>query len=235
MLQKQCAHLFYEASALKEQPLVSNEQTLEIVLHDLHILQSLVPRPDFPRSKLSWKSIVRLILLCTPVTAIVANFVVPPKVLVSLLGATLLTWRAPWAAFIRRRLWSSAWVRWSFYHAWSWLSATPLPYSDLGAVSAQSQETQTATTEKGEKGPQLRFLFTVHENQRWSEVSFRMTKILMQRSGGWVSISPLHFCPMNDRPGLVAPSTLSNLLLLSLFLSLLPWCLPRLHQAMRPR
>ncbi|KAH8828522.1 Peroxin/Dysferlin domain-containing protein, partial [Flagelloscypha sp. PMI_526] len=139
---------------------ILSSSTAETILLDLHVLQSLLPQP-IQLPQLSTRSLIRLVALCTPFTVVLTNFIVPPRAPLSF------TWRAPWATFIRRRLWASAWLRWTSYHIWSRLTETPLPYADLKAKAEATKQATASTSKTKTGGSQLRFLFTVYENQRW--------------------------------------------------------------------
>src|SRR5260221_8680424 len=77
-----------------------------------------------------------------------------------------LTYRAPFACLLcaTLRVWCSAFVRWAIYRSWAELTRLPIP-SQIPAPTATAtfttQSTNTMVT------AQLRFAFTVYENQRW--------------------------------------------------------------------
>lgn len=94
------------------------------------------------------------------------------RILVAIAGTIFLTFRAPWQVSARRLLWSSAYLRWTFYRVFALLTGTT--YNTAPTLKELSQATTTASvTDVKEAEPEIvratpaRFLFTVHENQRW--------------------------------------------------------------------
>lgn len=97
---------------------------------------------------------------------IVLTYFIRLRVLVGLAGSVVLTHRAPWAAHLRAALWRSAHLRWALYRLWALLSGQPLP-STLPETPPTASIAAAGTQEAEPPAPELRFLFTVHENQRW--------------------------------------------------------------------
>lgn len=139
-----------------EHPLT--EVSLQSAVSDLNAVQSLLPTlPSLPATPLP--NLLRASAIIY-VPYILLTYLVPLRILLGLSGTLLLTYRATWATYIRRTLWRSAWVRWSTYRIWSYLSGLPFPDTLPPApIHAESIP--------GEPVARLRFLFTIYENQRW--------------------------------------------------------------------
>ncbi|OCH91796.1 hypothetical protein OBBRIDRAFT_704697, partial [Obba rivulosa] len=146
-------------------PLVT-EDTLQRAISDLSTIHSLLPAshqlaPLSSLSSISLKTLLRIsVILYIPY--LILTYLVRLRVLVALTGTVLLTWRARWAALLRRALWRSAFVRWTLYRGWSLLSGEPLPPPSLSPLS-----TASVSADPSSPTATLRFLFTIYENQRW--------------------------------------------------------------------
>ncbi|KAF9529292.1 integral peroxisomal membrane peroxin-domain-containing protein [Crepidotus variabilis] len=135
---------------------ILTEQTLQNVVTDLTIIQSSLPT-TIPLPTLEAATCLRIaFVVYLPYTLL--TFFVSFRVICALVGTVLLTWRAPWAIVLRATVWRSAWVRWSIYKLWAAIAGQPLPPPTLSP-----QPTLSST----EAVQSLRFLFTIHENQRW--------------------------------------------------------------------
>lgn len=165
-----CLPIVFVASALyrrsrkldKKQQVIT-EKVLAQTVSDLSVIPTLLPAiPPFPTVPLRAIAILYvpyLFLTCF----------IPLRLIFAIGGSVILSWRAPFAIILRRILWRSAFVRWSIYTAWAYISGTPLPQK---SISPQTQTFQavTETKDNDETPPQsssLRFLFTICENQRW--------------------------------------------------------------------
>jgi hypothetical protein len=159
------------------------EKTLHAAIADLTTINSLLPPAStsqapitsrsesdsvaFP-SPLSWKQLLRLAASLT-LPYLILTYFVRLRILLGIAGTAILTYRAPWAASLRRAFWASAHVRWGLYRLWSLLTGQPLPPAITpDSVRAASAASLTAASEPVAATPEpLRFIFTVHENQRW--------------------------------------------------------------------
>ena len=79
------------------------------------------------------------------------------RLLLALIGSLFIVRRAPWASVLVSVLWRSAFVRAALHAAHAFLTGQPLP----------RPLSFTTTTSDSSSGHTLRFLITVHENQRW--------------------------------------------------------------------
>ncbi|KAI0305628.1 integral peroxisomal membrane peroxin-domain-containing protein [Multifurca ochricompacta] len=144
------------------------EMSIQAATRDLAAL--LVLLPPFPAIPPSLSSSVfpttALFRACAiaSIPYLVLTYLVPVRVLVGLLGTIILTYRAPFAHLLRAALWRSSFFRWALYRSWAELSGMATPasissqYTNAAAVAQSAKTTITA---------QLRFSFTVYENQRW--------------------------------------------------------------------
>ena len=141
---------------------------IHLIISDLTKIQELVP----PRRQVALPPLSVLLrvtaVLYIPYSILV--FLVRLRVIIAVTGTVILTWRAPWAMTARESLWGSTWFRWSVYYLWSFISGQPLP-----PISQPYPTTAKSTTKINSKpnGTEIspvepvRFLFTIHENQRW--------------------------------------------------------------------
>ena len=100
------------------------------------------------------------------------TYFVPLRIIIALSGTVLLTWRARWAFVIRRSLSRSALLRRLLYRTWTLLSGQPLPQIVPFQIQAEEHELSLKASKKGSaaklpSATEIRFLFTVYENQRW--------------------------------------------------------------------
>ncbi|EAU91362.1 hypothetical protein CC1G_07397 [Coprinopsis cinerea okayama7 len=166
------------AQPTSKQPVVT-ETLLQNTISDLTTLPILLPDISSPAllvSSLSLSTLARAAaVLYIPYLAL--TYYVPLYLIFAIAGTVVLTWRAPFAMVLRKIVWRSAYVRWTVWTAWSYVSGVPLPPK---AISPQTQRLASTTVQpdgdssKGEEGKtpnttttSLRFLFTVYENQRW--------------------------------------------------------------------
>lgn len=159
--------------------LLITEDSLQQTIADLLTIHALLPRlPPTPKTVLPVLLRVSAILY---VPYLLLTHLVQLRVLLAIVGSVFLTWRARWAAIIRRALWRSAYIRWGSYRLWALLSGQPLPpptlspqaqLTPLSASSSISKSDDPAspiTKQEPQQPPvnTFRFLFTVYENQRW--------------------------------------------------------------------
>lgn len=139
------------------------EDSLQRTIADLIAIHASLPTfPSFPDNSSTSLPILLRVSAILYVPYLVLTYLVRLRILIAIAGTIALTWRARWAALIRRGFWRSAWIRWGSYYLWSRFSGLPLPSRKL---SPQTILAQTATQKSTSQ--QIRFLFTVYENQRW--------------------------------------------------------------------
>jgi hypothetical protein len=167
------------------QPL-STDKSLQNIITDITIIQSLLPR--FPRSpSISLPKLLRVVAICY-LPYLILTFFVSLQVIFAIAGTLILSWRAPWAIVIRTTVWHSAWFRWSIYKLWSRISGDRLPPP---TISPQSLSDSLAPVQS------LRFLFSIYENQRWW-VGLDWTAVLLPAERpSWCSASHLPLSPPN--------------------------------------
>lgn len=152
---------------MPQQPPVTGNH-IHLIISDLTRIQELAPThrnvtlPPLP-------VLLRVTAaLYVPYSVIV--YFVRLRVIIAVTGTIFLTWKAPWAVAAREGLWASAWVRWSLYHLWSFISGQPLPPpSQSYPVTVKSNAKADSKTDAATVAPvePVRFLFTIYENQRW--------------------------------------------------------------------
>jgi len=136
------------------------EASLQNTISELSLIQELIP--SLQSQPFSWSSPPLHVL--TRVTAsiyipyLIITYGVPLRILLAISGTFALSWRAPWLVIIRRTLWRSAYVRWSYYSLWARVSGEP-----MADVRISNQPTLSTP----EPVNSLRFLFEIYENQRW--------------------------------------------------------------------
>lgn len=145
-----------------------NEVSVQAAVGDIGALLVLLPTfPNLPSflssSELPSSALFRACAVAF-IPYVILTSLVPVRVLVGLFGTIILTYRAPFARLLRAALWRSAFVRWAVYRSWAKLTGLPIPSqipapTATGAVAAQSANMRVTA--------QLRFAFTVYENQRW--------------------------------------------------------------------
>ncbi|KAI0633737.1 integral peroxisomal membrane peroxin-domain-containing protein [Trametes polyzona] len=154
-------------------PLVT-EDTLQRAITDLTTIHALLPSLSSVSSAATVPPFVALlrVFFVLYIPYLFLTYVVRLRILLAICGTIFFTWRARWAAVIRRGLWRSAHVRWATYRAWSALSGQPLPPITLSPQSQTDAELATLTSTStastpASPGTSIRFLFTIYENQRW--------------------------------------------------------------------
>ncbi|KZT04622.1 uncharacterized protein LAESUDRAFT_727795 [Laetiporus sulphureus 93-53] len=152
---------------------VMTEENLQQAISDLTIIHSLLPAiltpPQVPSQSLPALVLLRIFgLLYVPY--LVLTRLVRLRVLLAVLGTIVLTWRARWAALVRRALWRSAYIRWAIYRLWAYLCGQPFApqaVSSSSPTNATVSATATPTSDSHQPAEIVRFLFTIYENQRW--------------------------------------------------------------------
>lgn len=172
-------------------PLVT-EDTLQRAIADLTTIHTLLPPlPAFIEPSAIPPPVVLLrsiSVLYIPYLAL--THLVRLRIILALAGTVLFTWKARWAAVLRRALWRSAHVRWALYHAWSRLSGLPLPPVTYSPQS-QSEAQLASVTASAQALPatSIRFLFTIYENQRWWMGLDWTAALLPGERPSWCSVS----------------------------------------------
>ncbi|RXW23359.1 hypothetical protein EST38_g2486 [Candolleomyces aberdarensis] len=156
------AYIFYRSRVptKKQNTRLVTEQILANTVSDLSVITALLPAaPQLPAVPL--RALAALYIPYLLITSFI-----PLRVLLAVTGTVIFTWRAPFAVILRTALWRSAFLRWSVYTAWAHISGRPLPPKSVPPQptisTSDSGSSETATTTES-----LRFLFTIHENQRW--------------------------------------------------------------------
>lgn len=144
------------------------EASIQAAVRDLSALLVLLPPfPTLPASlspsELPSAALFRACAIIS-IPYLILTCLISVRVLVGLFGTIVLTYRAPFAYLLRAALWRSAFVRWATYRSWAALTGQPMPYPisapPASAATAARSASMTVTA-------QLRFAFTVYENQRW--------------------------------------------------------------------
>ncbi|KAI0325481.1 hypothetical protein GY45DRAFT_1330224 [Cubamyces sp. BRFM 1775] len=161
----------------QQSPQIATEDTIQRAIADLTTIHALLP--TLP-SLASAAAVPPLLLLARAfavlyIPYLLVTYLIRLRILLAIVGTILFTWRARWAAVIRRGLWRSAHLRWATYRAWSVLSGQPLPpialspqsQSDASLATLTSNAASSDTTPPPSPGASIRFLFTIYENQRW--------------------------------------------------------------------
>ncbi|KAH6914115.1 integral peroxisomal membrane peroxin-domain-containing protein [Coprinopsis sp. MPI-PUGE-AT-0042] len=190
-------------------PPVVTETLLQNTISDLTTLPLLLPSipSTAPLSSLSIQELARaLVVLYIPY--LVLTYFIPLHVIFAISGTVLLTWKAPFAIVLRRTVWRSAFVRWTIWSAWSYVSGRPLPTQ---TISPQTQtllsKTEKTAEDKGKaETNSLRFLFTVYENQRWWMGLDWTAALLPGERPSWCSASQAPLSPPGAF-GLPEPAT----------------------------
>ncbi|ETW80460.1 hypothetical protein HETIRDRAFT_33336 [Heterobasidion irregulare TC 32-1] len=137
-------------------PLLS-EANLQLTISDFSTIFTLLPVvPNLPST--SSVILLRVCAFSYPPYLILTYFV-RLRIILGVVGTVLLSWRAPWMCLLRANLWQSAWIRWSLYRVWSYISGLPLPARPLVLEIASQSSGSPVNT--------VRFLFTLYENHRW--------------------------------------------------------------------
>lgn len=165
---------------------IITEQALQSVIADLTTTQSLLP--TFPVFSVTNPHLIYRVSAILYIPYLLLTHYVSLCVLVACAGTIILTWRAPWAIVFRATVWRSAWIRWSVYHLWSWLS---------GQVIVPPVASFHPTSTTAEPGNSLRFLFSVLENQRWWVGLDWTAALLPGERPSWCTLSQHPVSPPN--------------------------------------
>lgn len=123
---------------------------------DLSTISALVPVAPFSHLRPLPSSTMLRVTAWLYIPYLVLTYTVPLRIIIGIFGTLVLSWRAPWAVYLRTTVWGSAYFRWAIYRLWAKLSGQPLPSPTISTFSLPSQPVNT-----------VRFLFTIYENQRW--------------------------------------------------------------------
>ncbi|KAH9894896.1 integral peroxisomal membrane peroxin-domain-containing protein [Cubamyces lactineus] len=158
----------------QQSPQIATEETIQRAIADLTTIHALLP--TLP-TLASAATVPPLLVLARAfavlyIPYLLVTYLIRLRILLAIVGTVLFTWRARWAAVIRRGLWRSAHLRWATYRAWSVLSGQPLPPITISPQSQSDASLATLTsssdtTPPPSPGASIRFLFTIYENQRW--------------------------------------------------------------------
>ena len=164
------------------------EQSLQTAISDLAAIRSLIPSaPTLPSTPIF--TLFRVSAVLFP-PYLFLTYLVPMRVLLGISGTILLTWRARWAQTMRILIWRSAYIRWSLYSLWSYISGEPLP-ERIVAVQSESQSNLTTPISS------IRFLITIYENQRWWMGLDWTTALLPAERPSWCSVQLTSLPPPN--------------------------------------
>jgi hypothetical protein len=163
------------------------ETTLQTVVTDLTIIQSSLPN-SIPAPALEISKTFRAAVILS-IPYLLFSFFVSFRVVIAIAGTILLTWRAPWAVVIRATVWRSAWFRWTMYKTWAFLTGQPL------APLVMSPQPTVPVSEAVQS---IRFLFTIHENQRWWMGLDWTAALLPAERPSWCSAAQQPMSPPNS-------------------------------------
>ena len=107
-----------------------SEKNLQTAIFDLAAIRSLIPNsPTLPSTSIFTLFRVSAILFSP---YFLLTYLVPMKVLLGISGTILLIWCARWTQTMRSQIWRSAYIRWSLYSLWSYISGEPLRERTVG-------------------------------------------------------------------------------------------------------
>ncbi|TBU38599.1 integral peroxisomal membrane peroxin-domain-containing protein [Dichomitus squalens] len=163
---------------IQRSPPTITEDTLQRAITDLTTIHALLPSLPLPVPSKPLTVPKPLVLLRSIAVLYIPYFaltyVVRIRILLALFGTLFLTWRARWAVVLRGALWRSAHIRWAVYRLWSFLSGQSLPpltRSPQAQSEARLASVSSPSSLQAQKKPlpdtNVRFLFTIYENQRW--------------------------------------------------------------------
>ena len=159
---------------------LTTEQKLQAVVTDLETISSLLPPlPPLPSTH---RTPFRIVAVLYP-PYLLATYCVPLRMLFALFGTLLLLVRAPFTQLLIAVFLRSAWCRFALRHLISLLTAQPLS----PIIMSQQPTTMSSTAV-----PELRFLFTIYENQRWWMGLDWTAALLPNERPSWCSAPPLH-------------------------------------------
>ncbi|KAG6854050.1 hypothetical protein C0991_011028 [Blastosporella zonata] len=155
----------------------ATEKSLDNTIADLIIINTFLPKtPPVPPPP----TLLRIAaVVYIPYLLIV--YLIPLRIILAILGTVVLTARAPFTALIISTLSRSAYLRHAYRLLFSLLTGAPLPITILS-----HQPTPTSPLPV----PALRFLFTIHENQRWWMGLDWTAALLPGERPSWCSPSP---------------------------------------------
>lgn len=178
--------------ASHECPSPATEKTLQNILADLSVINTLLPKTPSTPPPLS---LIRLVAVVY-VPYLLLTYLIPLRILLALLGTAVLVARAPFTALIISTLSRSAYLRHAFRYLVSVLTGHPLPQTVLSYHPTSSSPLPV---------PALRFLFTIYENQRWWMGLDWTAALLPGERPSWCSPPPIH-APVSPPNAFALPS-----------------------------
>ncbi|KDQ27867.1 hypothetical protein PLEOSDRAFT_1065207 [Pleurotus ostreatus PC15] len=180
----------------------TTEDSLQAVITDLSVIQSLIPTLSLPsnsnsdassRAEIGIEATRILRPLFTLYTLyVVATFIVPINILAAIFGSLFITHRSRWSCTLRSTLWKSAYIRFAAYRLGAFITGTSIPSSP----SLVSVTTMTNPKAPGaQPSASLRFLFTIQENQRWWMGLDWTAALLPSERPSWSTTSLLPIAP----------------------------------------
>lgn len=164
------------------------ESSVQTTLSEISTLRSLLPHSArIPTVPLTPERLPRIVA-SVYIPYLVFTYLIPLRVILGVSGTILLSWRAPWAIYLRGELWRNAYVRWAVYRAWSRISGNPLRPMSLPPGTSSIVP---------EKVNSLRFVFDVYENQRWWVGLDWTAALLPNERPSWCSSSHQPTSPPN--------------------------------------
>ncbi|EIW63436.1 uncharacterized protein TRAVEDRAFT_142328 [Trametes versicolor FP-101664 SS1] len=205
-------------SAAQQNTALVTEDTIQRAIADLTTIHAFLPALPSVSSASAVLPLLALLrvfaVLYTPYLFL--TYLVRLRILLAISGTILLTWRARWAAVVRRGLWRSAHLRWAAYRAWSVMSGQPLPPITLSPQTRSDAEVASLASSSslslasGAPGSSFRFLFTIYENQRWWMGLDWTAALLPGERPSWCSASQQPAAPPSAF-ALPAPTTVYTL------------------------
>ncbi len=179
----------------------TTEDSLQAVITDLSVIQSLIPTLPLPSKSNSdvasgtgigaeaTRILRPLFILYT--LYIIATLVVPINILAAIFGSLVITHRSRWFRALRATLWKSAYIRFAAYRFGAFITGTLIPSSP----SFVSATTPTRDAPNTKPTASLRFLFTIQENQRWWMGLDWTAALLPSERPSWSTTSLLPISP----------------------------------------
>ncbi|KAL9711760.1 hypothetical protein Ac2012v2_004832 [Leucoagaricus gongylophorus] len=133
------------------------DTVLHAAIADLASFSAAIP--TLPPVALPPRTLLRVAAILT-FPWLVLTHLLSTRLLLALIGSLFIVHRAPWARLLASVLWQSAYCRAALHAIHAFLTGQPLP------LTATTTTTTTTTTDATPKRT-LRFLLSVHENQRW--------------------------------------------------------------------
>ncbi|KAF7311677.1 Peroxin/Ferlin domain-containing protein [Mycena kentingensis (nom. inval.)] len=186
-----CAAIVLFSPKTRPPPQLASESTLSAAVADLTAIESLLPSIPAISPSLRDPALLARASAMLYVPYLLLTLLVRLRVLVAIAGSVLLSWRAPWAVALRNSLWRNAWFRWSLYRVSAFITGQPLPLAAHTTLSASTSLAPKSTTKS------LRFLFTIHENQRWWMGLDWTAALLPAERPSWCSKSQQAVAPPN--------------------------------------